>query len=64
MLAQLANGSLAPVADEKKVLSLMLMLGEIPLMFILGVLNTSHVDLIIGEDASPIGWALPPNVSL
>ena len=36
MLAQLANGSLASVADEKKVLSLMLMLG---------VLNTSHVDL-------------------
>ena len=33
-------------------------------MFILGVLNTSHVDLIIGEDASPIGWDLPPNVSL
>ena len=26
--------------------------------------NTSHVDLIIGEDVSPIGWALPPNISL
>ena len=52
------------ISRWEKVLSLMLMLGEIPLMFILGVLNTSHVDLIIGEDASPIGWALPPNVSL
>ena len=33
------------ISRWEKVLSLMLMLGEIPLMFILGVLNTSHVDL-------------------